>query len=234
MVDKGPGIFVHPSSLDRGVPDCRTELETRLGKKVYNVHRIDRPASGLVVYALDPSSAACLATQFRNRTVSKGYLAIVRGHITRSLLVDSQITGGRHGRRLPAVTQITPLATSVVHEPVGRYREGWFSLVMAEIETGRPHQVRRHLRRAGHPVIGDTEHGDHAQNVFVADRVGFRRLGLLSYVLECTHPFSESRMRFCSGLSEWWRGYLECLDLDVPAHLELESSPLNRTSERRL
>lgn len=80
------------------------------------------------------------------------------------------------------------MTTLVIPEPVGKFNEGWFSLVMAEIATGRPHQVRRHLRRMGNPIIGDTEHGDPAQNRFAARRSGFRRLGLLAYSFECGNP----------------------------------------------
>ena len=218
---KPPGMFVHPSGLDRNVRDCRTELERSLGQRVFNVHRIDRPASGIVVYALNRECAADLSLQFRNRTVQKRYLAIVRGHVRQDLVCDEPIPGSRGGRALPAITSVVPLSTSVIPEPVGKFGEGWFSLVMAEISTGRPHQVRRHLRRMGNPIIGDTEHGDPAQNRFVAGRTGFRRLGLLAYSLECTHPTLKTGMSFCSGLPDWWREYLNCLELDVPSTLEI-------------
>lgn len=216
VVNKPPGIFVHKSALDRRVPDCRSALELALGKKVYNVHRIDRPASGVVVYCLDRESAADVASQFRERIVEKKYLAIVRGHVEESFESREALPVGRHGPGREAVSKIKPLNMSVVNEPAGKYAEAWFSLVEAQIETGRPHQIRRHLRRATHPVIGDTEYGDTAQNRFAEKKAGFRRLALLAYSLALRHPESKKLMRFCSGIPPWWSEYLAALKLVLP------------------
>jgi len=213
---KPPGMFVHPSALDRGVSDCVTELEAEKGRRVYNVHRIDRPASGLVVFALDRESAANLSAQFRDRSVHKHYLAVVRGHVTENIMIDEPISGHRNAPAVPAITRVTPLSQSVVPAPVGKFDEAWFSLVLAEIETGRPHQVRRHLKRVGHPVIGDTQHGDTAQNHFAETRTGIRRLALLSYRLQFAHPHDGKTVGYCSGIPDWWETYLAALGLEMP------------------
>lgn len=239
VIDKPAGIFVHPSGLDPRAPDCRSELEKRYGRMVHNIHRIDRPASGLVLFALNRDVAADLARQYREKLVKKCYLAIVRGHLTGELVVDSPVgpvrsdvrnevrayrkgpvrEGAREKRRgavMPALSYLRSLSTGVLNEPVGKFDEGWFSLVEVTIETGRPHQARRHLARSGYPIIGDREHGDSKQNRFVEERFGFRRLALLSYILEFDHPVRNVRLRVCAGIPGWWLGLMENLDLRLP------------------
>jgi len=224
IIDKPADVFVHPNPLDRGAEDCVTNLHQRLGVFVFNVHRLDRPTSGAVVFALDKDSAGELSRQFRDGLVAKRYLALVRGHLRESVRIDLPIPRSKSGERVSASSTARPIDTSVVPEPVGRYDEGWFSLVEIELHTGRFHQARRHLRSIDHPVIGDTSHGDPAQNRYFRSAVGESRLFLRSYRLEFDHPTSGLRVRVVSGAPDWWNLALRRVGLRLPPSYQTDAS----------
>jgi len=223
VVLKPPGLFVHPSALDRKLPDCRSILEATHGRRLYNIHRIDRPASGLVLFAHTKSAASALSEQFRSRTVKKRYLAIVRGHVPDKIRIEYPLAAHRGAGHADAVSVAYCLSRSVVDEPVGAYQEGWFSLTEIRLESGRPHQARRHLKHIGHPIIGDTQHGDGHQNRFARSKFGTVPLCLRAFALKFTHPASEKTMECCAGLPEWWLEILGGLGLPVPPEISLDA-----------
>ncbi len=216
VIDKPPEVFVHPNPLDRSAPDCINLLGRRLDAFIYTVHRIDRPTSGALVFALNKHAASALSSQFRGGEIEKRYLALVRGHLTDRVRVDRPVPRSKRGERVAATSTVGPVAHAVVDEPVGRYEEGWFSLVEVRLHTGRFHQARRHLRALNHPIIGDTSHGDPAQNRFFRSRVGESRLFLRAYVLKFAHPGTNERMEVTAGLPLWWRTALEAIGLALP------------------
>ncbi|MBT3273362.1 MAG: pseudouridylate synthase [Spirochaetales bacterium] len=228
-VIKPPGMFVHPSALDRRVPDCRTYLEHTLRARLYNVHRIDRPASGVVIYARSRDAASDISFQFRERTIKKRYLAVVRGHLNDVIRADSPIGNERGSDAVPASSRLIPLAHSVVAKPVGKFAEGWFSLVEVDLETGRPHQARRHLKRAGHPIVGDTQHGDPHQNRFVKEFTGWPYLALMAYSISFRHPAQDLAITCCAGIPDWWEPLLDGLSLQVPSDISQDASAVNIT-----
>jgi tRNA pseudouridine32 synthase/23S rRNA pseudouridine746 synthase len=116
-------------------------------RPAFTVHRLDRAANGLILVAHSRSMAAALAELFRTRAIEKRYLALVAGDFSTQpnpLRVETPIDGKS------AVSEF-----SLQHVSVGGER----SLVEVSIETGRKHQVRRHLAELGHPVIGDRRYG---------------------------------------------------------------------------
>ena len=121
------------------------------------VHRLDRDTSGLVVLAKHPDAKSYLQQQFSSRSVHKTYLALVVGHLKPAEAVINLPLG-----RDPA----HPLRRAVApggRAAVTRYRTltsfPGYSLLEANPETGRTHQIRVHLASLGHPVAGDTTYG---------------------------------------------------------------------------
>lgn len=119
-------------------------------RPAFVVHRLDRAASGLILVAHSRKTAANLSLLFQNREVDKRYRAWVKGDFSRHespCRVDSDIDG-KH-----AVSEFAFVKT-----------EGGRSLVDVRIETGRKHQVRRHLAELGFPIVGDRLYGDAAND----------------------------------------------------------------------
>lgn len=187
VVDKPAGLVVHKSARAGDRDTCMRALRGQLGRHVYPVHRLDRGCSGALAFALDPEAATALMAAFAAREVGKSYLAVVRGFPPESGRVERALADERNMMQ-DAATSWQRLATAEVLEPVGRYPTARYALVRAWPETGRQHQLRRHLAGLGHPILGDANHGDLRHNRFVRAHFGFARLALHAERLELPHP----------------------------------------------
>jgi tRNA pseudouridine65 synthase len=173
-VDKPPGVATH-----RGWADDDDALLQRVrdevGAYVYPVHRLDRGASGVVLFALDRDAARAFAEAWES--AEKTYLTITRGHPPDELVIDHAIPRAPGEPRVPAVTAIRRLET------FGRY-----ALVEARPRTGRLHQIRRHLKHISCPILGDVRYGKGEHNRLFRTQHGLHRLALHAASLSVLHP----------------------------------------------
>jgi tRNA pseudouridine65 synthase len=144
-----------------------TLLRDALGQWVYPVHRLDRGASGVLLFGLSPAAARELCQRFERREVEKRYLALVRGAPPETLSIDHALTPEDGGVAQAASTDVRRLAQ------FGRY--AW---VEARPQTGRLHQIRRHLKHISCPIIGDVKYGKGEHNRFFRERYSLHRLAL--------------------------------------------------------
>ncbi len=157
-IDKPEGLSCIPER-DRSAPSLVRSLEEERGCKLYVVHRLDKEASGVIVYAKTADAHRHLNDLFATRKVEKRYLLLVHGVIAAdSATIDKPIRefgSGRMGiderRGKPSVTEY-----SVVK------RLPAATLLEAAPHTGRRHQLRVHFYSEGHPVVGDVRYGDKA------------------------------------------------------------------------
>lgn len=124
-----------------------THLEPQ--RPAFLIHRLDRAASGLILFAHSKKIASALARQFEKRNVTKKYLAVVENKLTKQLELDEEIDGRN--------------AHSVV-QPLEHCEKRQQSLVEVDISTGRKHQIRKHLAGAGHPIVGDRQYNPSCKN----------------------------------------------------------------------
>lgn len=148
------------------------------GTAVFPVHRLDRPTSGVLVFALHREAARALQEAFAEGRTDKRYLALVRGVAPEAAVVDHPIPRREGGPRVGAVTEVRRLAVF----------EGRYSLVEARPRTGRRHQVRRHLKHLSLPLIGDVKYGKGEHNRLFRERFGLHRLALHALRLTLPHP----------------------------------------------
>lgn len=174
VADKPPGWLVHRGWARDG-EILMLRVRDLVGRWVYPVHRIDRGASGAVVFALCPEAARSLGRAFEGGAVRKRYLALVRGVPEASGVIDHPIASRPGGPRVAAVTEYERLAVA------GRY-----AAVEARPRTGRLHQIRRHLKHISCPLIGDVRYGKGAHNRLFRERYDLHRLAL--HALEITFP----------------------------------------------
>lgn len=176
VIDKPSGMAVHKSAMAHEGPFAERVLGDQLGQKVLPVHRLDRPTSGCLLFALTSSAATRLQEALTGSTSDKRYLALVRGRWTRGPgwhTVDRPLKDDNRRLR-DAHSDVRVLATS---------REPRCSLVEVRVFTGRYHQVRRHLNGLGHPVLGDSTHGDTRENRRWRQNHGLPRLALHAWKL---------------------------------------------------
>jgi tRNA pseudouridine65 synthase len=201
-VNKPSGLLVHRSSIDRH--ETRFALQTvrnQVGQHVYPVHRLDKPTSGVLLFALSSDIARAVSEQFAAGRVHKHYLAVVRGYCPGQGSIDyplqeklDRIADRDRARvdRPPqqALTHYQRLATVEIPEAVDRYPQTRYSLVALQPHTGRKHQLRRHMKHIGHPIIGDAKHGKGVHNRFFGARYDCHRLLLACTAMELAHPTS--------------------------------------------
>ena len=174
VVAKPSGVATH-----RGWDDSDDALLQRVrdavGVWVYPVHRLDRGASGAVLFALDKEAARAFSEAWGE--ADKRYLAITRGHPPEHVVIDHAIPKAPGEERIAAVTEIWR------RETFGRY-----ALVEARPHTGRLHQIRRHLKHIACPLIGDVRYGKGEHNRLWREKANLHRLALHSISLRVPHP----------------------------------------------
>jgi tRNA pseudouridine65 synthase len=196
VVNKPSGLLVHRSPIDRHETRFAVQLlRDQLGRHVFPVHRLDKGTSGALAFALDKVTATALAELFAGRQVRKTYVAIVRGWPPASGMIDHPLdpvqdayAPSTDAAPKPCRTVFRSLARAELPLRVDRYPTSRYALVELEPDTGRRHQLRRHLAHLSHPIIGDSTYGKGRHNRLFAEQYGVRRLLLACVGLEFTHP----------------------------------------------
>ena len=168
-IDKPADLLVHRSPIDKSETVFALQLlRDQIGQTVYPCHRLDRPTSGVLLFALHPDALRFAQKQFSQRNCTKKYLAVVRGWTPDAETIDYTLQSEEApGKSWSALTHYHRLRQTELPFPSGRYRTTRLSLVELEPHTGRKHQLRRHMAHIRHPILGDTRHGDGAMNRFL-------------------------------------------------------------------
>jgi tRNA pseudouridine65 synthase len=220
-INKEAGLLVHRSWLDKGETRFAMQLtRDAVGCHVFPVHRLDKPTSGVLLFAKSSAVARSLTEAFTAHKVTKQYLAVVRGYMSEQGSVDyalsfqpDAIADKFANLDKPAQEAVThwqslaqielPFAVSKKHE-TSRY-----SLMRLTPETGRKHQLRRHMRHLFHHIVGDTSHGDGRHNRFFRTQYGCARMLLHAQTLALSHPVTGEPLLLKAGLDDQWLRILE-------------------------
>jgi tRNA pseudouridine65 synthase len=213
VANKPSGLLVH-----RGWDDdddvALFRVRDAVGAHVNVVHRLDRATSGALLFARHRQAAAALCGDFEAGRVDKRYLALVRGQPPAAGIIDHPVPKKESGARVPAVTRFRLVGRS----PVDRC-----SLVEAMPETGRLHQIRRHLKHLSHPVIGDVNYGSGELNRHYRATYQLHRLALHAHYLAFAHPRTGARIVIRAAVPDDLGAALEALAL--PRHVDVAEGP---------
>ena len=211
-IDKPAGLLVHRSALDAGEQRFALQLlRDQLGRPVWPAHRLDKGTSGVLLFALDASVASALGALFESAQMHKRYVALVRGWpVADQGLIDHPLA---RDPELPSAGQeLLPSRTAwqvkrrlewpLAVDP--RFATSRFALVEASPESGRRHQIRRHLKHIAHPIVGDSTHGKGPLNRAVASHLGLQRLWLHAQSLAFRHPLTGAALKFEAPLGPEW------------------------------
>lgn len=150
-------------------------------EKLFIVHRLDREASGLVVFAKSPESKERLQAQFKDHSAGRRYVAVVEGLVKDDSFTVRSNLAENAAFRVYSTRNRKLGKLAVTHVKVMK-RNSKTTLVQVRLETGRKHQIRVHLAERGHPIVGDKAYGSGLNPV--------RRLALHGVQLEFRHPVS--------------------------------------------
>jgi 23S rRNA pseudouridine1911/1915/1917 synthase len=193
VVDKPPGLVVHPAPGHRG-PTLADALSGHIDlERAGIVHRLDRDTSGLLVVAKTAVARTALQAQLKARQVRREYLALVSGHPeTETGTIDAPLGRDRRRRTVMSTRTDVPRHAVTHFEVVERLPRT--SLLRVRLETGRTHQIRAHLAAIDHPVCGDPHYGGRE----CGRRLGLERQFLHSAMLMFRHP-ATGEMEVCES-----------------------------------
>ncbi|NOR22905.1 MAG: tRNA pseudouridine(65) synthase TruC [Desulforhopalus sp.] len=225
-VDKPAGLFVHRSYMDKNEIYFALQLvRDQIGQYVYPVHRLDRPTSGVLLFALSPKVAQLIGQSFASKTIQKTYYALTRGHLLGNETIDYPLKekldklGDKNVSRdkepQQAQTAYQSLLIATLPIPLGKFDSVRYSLIKLQPKTGRRHQLRRHLAHLRHPVIGDINYGDNKQNPFFREYFGFKRLMLLAKKLDFVHPVTNENIAIEVKFDQQWLNVFEKLSWQI-------------------
>lgn len=190
-IDKPAGMIVHPGREAEG-PEwvAMKRVRDMLGRQVHTVHRLDRPTSGVLLFALDLDCCTRVQQFFEKRQVEKSYLAVVEGTTPERWICETPL------HRVP---EEPPQSAKTGFERVAVVPAGSFerlpqlslSLLKISPHTGRYHQIRRHLLEAGHPIIGDFRYAGADRSMDLGELLGTgTRMLLQARSLLLPHPYT--------------------------------------------
>ena len=212
-INKPSGLLVHKSMIDRHETRFAIQiLRDQIGQYVYPLHRLDKPTSGVLLFALDKERAREMSKLFRSRAVKKNYIAIVRGYTKEEETIDyplKEILDKMTDKKADpdkeaqeAITQYKRLDTVELPLQIGRYDTARYSLLSITPHTGRKHQLRRHLKHIFHPIVGDTTHGDLRHTKAFREKLDSHRLLLHANSVQFQHPLTKKILHIQAGFDE--------------------------------
>ncbi|MDF2179630.1 tRNA pseudouridine(65) synthase TruC [Aliiglaciecola sp. CAU 1673] len=198
-INKPAGLLVHRSMIDRHETQFAMQMvRDQIQQRVFTVHRLDKPTSGVLLFALDAETARKLTEQFAAGLVNKTYQAILRGYLKGQGTVDYSLKekldkiADKKARQdkapQDAVSHYQALAHYELPFAVRPYATARYTLVELKPETGRKHQLRRHMAHLRHPILGDVNHGDGKHNALAREQFQFHGLALTARCMQLRHP----------------------------------------------
>jgi 23S rRNA pseudouridine955/2504/2580 synthase len=223
-VDKPAGLAAHPGTGIEGatlVEMARTHLRVPDGLpptefRPSPAHRLDRDTSGVVVVAKTRRAMVRLGEIFTTgEGVRKSYLALAKGKMPRDAgTIDLPLSEHEQTARSKAIHGVKFQEAVTRWKVLASMKDA--SLLAVTIETGRTHQIRRHLEAAGHPVAGDRRYGDFAFNRMAKQRWGLGRMFLHAWSLELPHPATGAPLRLEAPLPDALAEVLSRMNLALP------------------
>jgi 23S rRNA pseudouridine1911/1915/1917 synthase len=224
VINKPAGLVVHPGAGNAAhtLQNALLAFDPKLAvvPRAGIVHRLDKDTSGLLVVARTPEVHRALVAAISEREVERHYIALCMGVMTAGGTVDEPI--GRHRSQRTRMAVRSDGRPAVTHYRVmKRFRA--HTLVRAELETGRTHQIRVHLSHIGYPIVGDPDYGGRrrlpagASPELVSALEGFKRQALHAARLKLEHPVSGKEMEWEAPLPADMSELLRILEADAKA-----------------
>jgi 23S rRNA pseudouridine1911/1915/1917 synthase len=158
----------------------------RHAERLFIVHRLDREASGLLVFAKSFEAKERLQDQFKDHSARRSYVAVVEGRVLPDAFTIRSYLAENRAMNVYSTNNARAGKLAVTHVRVVK-RKAKTTLLQIQLETGRKHQIRVHLAERGHPIIGDKNYGSRSNPI--------KRLALHGVLLEFRHPDTGQTMK---------------------------------------
>lgn len=206
VLNKPAGMVVHPGAGNRSgtlvnalLYHCENLADTGDEFRPGIVHRLDKDTSGIMVVAKTDRALRSLAKQFQQRTIKKRYVALVAGRVEMDNgVVDAPLARHAVDRRKMDIEYEGGKEARTVYHVVRRFKN--FTVLKLDLETGRTHQIRVHMKHLGYPILGDTTYGGRGK---------MSRQALHSEALTFTHPDTGKTLEFTVPLPKDMKDFVE-------------------------
>ena len=214
VINKQAGLVVHPAhghysgTLVNAILYHIKDLSGINGEiRPGIVHRLDKDTSGLIIIAKNDKVHAALTEMFQEKKIRKTYLAILKGKLNKiEGKIVTQIGRDKNDRKKMAVIDDVAKGKNAITNYKVISQNNLFTLVKVNIETGRTHQIRVHMRHLGYPILGDSVYGRKDNE---------KRQMLHAYKLEFLHPVTGHQMEFTGEIPEDFQKALKKSDLKI-------------------
>ena len=192
IANKPNNVLVHNSYYARNIKEntLLQLLKAQLNLELYPVHRLDRKTSGVIVLSKKKELVSSFQELFNSSKIKKSYCGIVRGFVKENLIVNTPVKNPDTKVYKEAETHCDVLNNIEMKIPVHPYDFSRYSLVKLKPITGRMHQLRIHMNKISHPIVGDTKYGDRFHNRMFENEFNCSNLFLHAYSIEFKHPIS--------------------------------------------
>ena len=215
VINKPHGLLVHQSPIARDAEEFALQLlRDQIGQNVWPAHRLDRKTGGLLLFSLSKEANALAQQLYRENQIKKKYLAIVRGHTPDEMEIDYPLKK-ENGVVQEAFTFFKTLQKTEIDTPLGKHPTSRYSLVEAEPQTGRMHQLRKHFAHIHHPIIGDRPHGCNKQNKLFKETWKMDTMLLHASELQFIHPFSKEKIHLKAQLQSEFIRVVKLLNMQA-------------------
>ena len=215
IINKEKGMVVHPANgnytgtvVNSLMYSHKNNLSSINGiVRPGIVHRIDKDTSGIIVVAKNDNAHKKLSSQFKEHSITRKYIAIVKGIVKKDTMdIDLPIGRSEKDRKKMAVTNKNS-KNAVTHIKVlKRFYNSNLTLVEATLETGRTHQIRVHMAYMGYPLLGDSVYGKKDSKFKINGQV------LHAKILGFIHPTTNKYVEFDSNLPKYFEDLIEILE----------------------
>lgn len=221
ICNKPNNLLIHHSHFARNIDETSLAQLVRkyVGAKIHPIHRLDRKTSGAVLFAKNVEMATSLRAIFENHQIQKTYYALVRGYLDQEGLINYPIKSEDDKDYKDAETRFLCVEQVEFDRPVEPYPKSRYSLAKLSPLTGRTHQLRKHMNKIAHPIIGDPRYGNRHHNHAFQNWFNHPMLFLHAHSLEFQHPISGEQFQVKAEFPEFWATNLK--DLGFKQDLQL-------------
>jgi len=206
-VTKPCNVLVHHSHMARNMDEELTLLDllqVQYNHKYYPLHRLDRKTSGIILLAKMREHVSVFQDLFLQNKIQKTYFALVRGFAPESGRIDSPVKGRDANVYKEALTTFEKQNEITLNIAVHPYESSRYSLVELKPKTGRLHQLRIHLNKISHPIIGDPKYGDRFHNRMFETEFYCANMFLHAREIEFIHPITKDTICVSSAFPQHW------------------------------
>ena len=216
-INKPNNLLVHHSYYARNIEEnSLVQLLREYGFETpIPIHRLDRKTSGIMLFSKSKENASVFQELFEKELIFKKYIALLRGHISEKMDIDSPVKNEK-GNYKDAQSILIPLERIELNIEVKPYQTARYSYVEFYPKTGRTHQLRIHSNKISHPIIGDHKYGNRHHNHMFADLLKMENLFLHARSLTFKHPFTQQEIHIDAPFPAFWAEFESiCLNSKV-------------------